>query len=257
MYPAPTNNQAATTNYDQAFASFGSVYDPQVQQVQSAQAQAVQDRDSSLAQLSQDNTTKLSQLDQAKVNAFSTNKLNSNTRGLLFSGYTPAQNDAYTTNVYNPNVEAANTNYKRNVDSTNTNFSRTSQTLAEKINQINQARANDAYGLVENTKQAQAQAAKQAAAEAKANAAARSSAAKATAKVAKPTTAQVAAAISSGLAKVTGRNGYVAPEDYAGAYIDWIRNGGTTGSFNSNFGRFKDPTNGYYGYAITQALKRG
>lgn len=249
----PNNNQAATTDYNTALGEFGSVYDPQVQAVQGQEAQALTDKNTALSQLQQDNTTKLAQLDQAKANAFSNNALTANARGINFSGYTPQQNDAYTTNTYNPNVQAQNTNYQRGVDSTNSTYNTNYQTLQDKITTINQQRANDANSLVQNTVQAQQQAA---AAAAKAQASAAKTAAS-NAKAAAPTSAQIATAISSNLAKVTGKDGYVAPEDYAQAYIDWINSGGSSSSFNSNFGRYKNPTNGYYDYAITQAVKRG
>lgn len=164
MFPQPNNNQAATTNYNQAVAEFGSVYDPQVAAVHAQADQALQTKNTALAQLGQDNATKLSQLDQAKANAFSNNALTANARGLNFSGYAPAQNTAYTTSTYNPNVQAQNTAYQRSVDSTNTDYNSNYQSLQDKITQLNQQRANDAYSLVQNTRQAQAQAAKEAAA---------------------------------------------------------------------------------------------
>lgn len=222
--PAPTNNQAATTDYNTAYAEFGNVYDPQVADVKNQQTQLAQS-----AQVSQN------QLDQARTNAFSNNSLTANARGLMYSGYTPAQNTAYTSNIYNPADQKLITNTQNQ-----------QQSLTEKIAAINQQRANDANSLVQNTQQAQAQAAKEAAA-----------AARAGAKANLPSQAQIGSMISSGLAKVTGRDGYVAPEDYAQAYVDWINSGGNASSFNSQFGRYKNPNNGYYNYAITSALKRG
>lgn len=242
----PNNNQAATTDYNTAYAEFGNVYDPQVQAAQAQQAQVLQAKNTALAQLDQDKTTSLSQLDQAKVNAFKDNATTANARGLTFSGYTPYTNNAYVTNTYNPNVDKVNTNYSRNVDNTNTTYTQNNQSLLDKITAINQQRANDANSLVLNTQQANEAAAEKA-----------TRASTSATKAAQPTTAQISAAISSNLAKVTGRDGYVAPEDYAQAYVDWINSGGSTGSFNSNFGRYKNPNNGYYNYAITQALKRG
>lgn len=242
----PNNNQAATTDYGTAYAEFGNVYDPQVQAVQAQQAQAGQARDTTLAQLAQDKTTSLSSLDQAKVNAFAGNATTANARGLNFSGYTPYTNNAYVTNTYNPNVDKVNTTYGRNVDTTNTNYNQTNQSLLDKITAINQSRANDANSLVLNTQQANQVAADKAA-----------KAATSAAKAAQPSTAQISSAISSNLAKVTGKDGYVAPEDYAQAYVDWINSGGSASSFNSNFGRYKNPDNGYYNYAITEAIKRG
>lgn len=157
--PPPTNNQAATTDQGTAYAEFGNEYDPQVQAVQTQEAQLGTDKNTALTQLSQDNTTKLSQLDQAKANAFSNNALTSNARGIMYSGYTPAQNTAYTTNTYNPSVQAQNTTYQRGVDSTNSTYDTNYQSLQDKITALNQQRANDANSLVQNTNQANATAA--------------------------------------------------------------------------------------------------
>src|ERR1700753_2618241 len=137
MPPAPTNNQAATTDYNQAYAEFGNVYDPQVSAV-----------NTQIAALAPAQAKQQSQLDQAKANAFTNNALTANARGINFSGYTPAQNTSYTTNTYNPEVDKLNTYYTGQ-----------KQTLQDKITAINQQRANDANTLVQNTKQAQAEAA--------------------------------------------------------------------------------------------------
>jgi hypothetical protein len=243
----PNNNQAATTNYNTALAEYGSVYDPQIQAVQAEEAQALQTKNTALSQYQQDNTTRLSQLDQAKVNAFSNNSLASNAKGLFYSGYTPAENSAYVTNTYNPNVQAANTNYQRNVDNTNTTYNNNYQTLQDKIAQINQSRANDAYSLVQNTKQAQLSAAKSATSAAKAGA---------------PTATQAKQSFSNAslqtLVKESGKDAHISPEAYANEAIKWLNAGYSISDFNSvvSANKLLDPNNGYYNYALTEALKR-
>lgn len=241
----PNNNPAPTTNYTTALGEVASTYDPEQAQTQAQLDQAVTARNTNLSELSQNQQTSLSQLDQAKANAFSNNALTSNARGIMYSGYTPATNNAYVTNTYNPNVDKVNTTYSRGVDTANTNFNNTQQSLTEKINQINQDRANAANTVVLNTQSAQQEAAKEAA-----------SAAQASAKASQPSQNQIASAISSGLAKVTGQDGYVSPEDYASAYTDWINAGYSASSFNSTFKSFQNPNNNYYKYAVTQAIKR-
>lgn len=245
--PPPNNNQAPTTNQTTAYNELGSVYDPQVQAAQAQEGQLAQTKNTALAQLQQDNTTKLSQLDQAKTNAFTNNALTSNARGIMYSGYTPAQNDAYATNTYNPNVQGQNTNYQRGVDSTNSTYNQNYQSLQDKITQLNQQRANDAYSLVQNTQQAQAQAAKQAASAAKS---------------AGPTASQSRQLFSNAslqnLQNQTGSDGHISPEAYAQEAIKWLNAGYSVSDLNSLASSTKllDPNNGYYQYALSQALKR-
>lgn len=230
---APTNNQAATTDYGTAYNEFGNEYDPQVAQI-----------NTQLAALPGQQQQQQSLLDQAKANAFTNNALTSNARGIMYSGYTPAKNTDYTTNTYNPSVQKLNTDFQNQT-----------QTLQQKITDINQQRANDANTLVQNTQQAQAQAAAEALKVQQSAAKSASSKSSSTAKAALPT--QIANQIRANLAQVTGKDGYVSPEDYAQAYIDWINNGQSASSFNTNFASFKNKANGYYDYAITEAIKRG
>jgi hypothetical protein len=243
--PPPTNNQAATTDLGTAYNSFASVYEPQVQAARDAEAQAYSTRDTTINQLKQDQTKNLSSLDQAKANAFTNNALTSNARGIMYSGYTPATNQAYTVNTYNPNVDRVNTNFQRGSDAASIKAGDTVKSLEAKIAELNQQRSNDAQTLVLNTQQAQQQAAKESAA-----------AAKAAAKAGQPSQNQIAAAITQGLAKASGRDGYVSPEDYAQAYADWINAGYSASSFGSTFKNFRNPNNNYYNYAVTQAIKR-
>lgn len=244
----PNNNQAATTDYGTAYNEFGSVYDPQVQSVEAEQAQALQDKNTSLSQLDQDKTTSLSSLDQAKVNAFKDNSLTSNARGLFYSGYAPAQNDAYVTNTYNPNVDKVNTDYKRGVETTNDTYTKNNQSLVDKITAINQQRANDANSLVVGTKQAQQQAAKDAA-----------SAAQSAAPSASQSKQLFSNASLAALQKQTGKDAHISPEAYASEAIKWLNAGYSIGDLNTliNSAKLFDPNNGYYQYALTQALKRG
>lgn len=163
MYPTPNNSPAATTDYNTAIGEVAAIYDPQIQQVQQQQQQAQQAHDTAVQQLTQNRDTTLSSLDQAKANAFKTNVNTSNARGIFFSGYAPATNQAYVSNVYNPNVDKTNTTYQRGVQSADTTLQNNQLSLQDKINQINQERANAANTVVLNTQQAQQAAADKAA----------------------------------------------------------------------------------------------
>lgn len=162
--PPPTNNPAPTTDFNTAVGEVASTYDPEQQQAEQGVTAAQQSAWQQQSQLLQDKNTSLSSLDQAKANAFADNSLTANNRGLFFSGYTPAQNDAYTTNTYNPKVADVNTTYNRNLQTSQDNFTNTRQSLLDKISQINQDRSNAAESIVQNTQQAQAAAAAKAAA---------------------------------------------------------------------------------------------
>ena len=223
--PMPANpSLAATTDYGTAYNEEGAQYQPEIDQETQA-----------LAQLAQQQQTSQASLDQAKANAFKTDSLNANAKGLLYSGYTPATNNAYTTNTYNPAVQ-----------NLNTQTANSAQTLQEKIASINNERASAAETLVSDTQTAQAEAAKAAA----------SAASKASSAAAKqPTQQQVVQAIQQGLSAVKGGDGYVSPQDYASAYEDWVTAGYSPASFNSQFKSFQNPNNGYYTYAEQQAQK--
>lgn len=128
MPPEPVP-AAPTTDYGTAYSEFGSVYDPQVASV-----------NTQLAAIPGQEATAQASLDQAKANAFTNNSLTSNARGIMYSGYTPSQNTAYTTNTYNPAVTKLQTDTATN-----------KQTLQDKITSINNQRAQDAEQLVEST----------------------------------------------------------------------------------------------------------
>lgn len=68
-----------------------------------------------------------------------------------------------------------------------------------------------------------------------------------------PTQAETSSAIEQGLSKVTGADGYVSPQDYAAALGDWLSAGLPRADFNKQFSAYRNPANGYYNYAISQA----
>lgn len=244
---APNNSPAPTVDYATAYNEVGNQFAAQLGQIQTQQQQALEDKNTALAQLGQTKTTNLSALDQAKANAFKNDALTSNARGLLYSGYTPYTNDQYVQNSYNPNVAKVNTAYDTGVQQTNTNYDRTAQSLQDKIAQINQDRANAANTLVLNTQSQQAADAKAAAAAAKASG---------------PTEAQQKQTFSNAslqyLRTQMGGDAHVSPETYAQEAIKWIKAGYSIADLNSAMQSAKlfDPKNGYYQYALNEALKR-
>lgn len=133
MPPQPTP-PAATTDYTTAYNELGSTYDPETAAV-----------NTDIAALPPQQAASQASLDQAKANAFKTNSLTSNARGILFSGYTPQANQDYTTNTYAPAV----TNLNNKIQTQQ-------QTLQQKITDINNQRAQGAESLVESTQEANA-----------------------------------------------------------------------------------------------------
>lgn len=115
-----------TPTFDQANASLGVTYDPQVQALQAQNPQ-----------IDQQLTTTLSSLDQAKVNAFKDITNSANSKGMLFSGFTPDQQATYTGTKYLPAVANARTSAQN-----------AKNTLLDKINTINSNRQNQARGIV-------------------------------------------------------------------------------------------------------------
>lgn len=63
----------------------------------------------------------------------------------------------------------------------------------------------------------------------------------------------VQAGIQQELQKVTGKDGYVAPQDYAAALGDWLSQGLPRAQFNKTFSTYRNPTNKFYDYAVKQA----
>lgn len=211
----------AIPTYDQAYGSLGSVYDPQTQLVQSQ-----------LADLPAQEQTTLSSLDQAKANAFRDITDSANSKGLLFSGFSPEEQARYTGEKYLPAVAAAK------AATTNAKYS-----LTGTLNDIAAKRAAQAQGIVSSATAASQKAAYQ-------NARLSQSAAKAATKM--PSQQEVSAAIRQGLTTVRGKDGYVAPQDYARAYADWTQAGFDGSQFDKYFGDLMNPKNAYYQYAKTQ-----
>ncbi len=68
-----------------------------------------------------------------------------------------------------------------------------------------------------------------------------------------PSESQVRSAIQQGLQSVTGRNGYVSPQDYAQGLKQWLAAGLSRAAYNKQYSNYRDPKNGYYDYAVKQA----
>jgi len=122
----------AVPTYQDTYNSLGSVYDPQTQLVQSQ-----------LNDLPNQEQTQMSSLDQAKANAFKDITSSANSRGMLFSGYSPDNQAIYTGTKYLPAVA----NLK-------TSINNTKNTLLDTINKINAARSNAATSAVNTAQKA-------------------------------------------------------------------------------------------------------
>lgn len=214
-------------SYQDAYNQLASVYDPQVNSV-----------NSQIAQLQPLQNAQQKGLDQAKINAFRDITNTANQRGMLFSGFSPDQQAQYVGTKYLPAVA----NLKQS-------FLNQRTTLLDKINAINAQRSQQATSTVAAAQAAAAQDAyRQAQLQLGYARLARSGS-----KVSAPTTGQIAAAITQGLSSVRGRDGYVSPQDYAQALGQWIGAGQKRTDFNKQFQNFRNPRNGYYNYAIKQA----
>lgn len=123
---------APVPTYASAYKSLGSVYDPQVKQV-----------NTQIAQLAPQEQAQLSALDQAKANAFRDIGAQANSRGMLFSGFTPDQEAVYTGTKYLPAVAQ-----------TRATFQNSRNSLLDTINKLNAARAADARDYVTKGQQA-------------------------------------------------------------------------------------------------------
>lgn len=214
-------------NYNDVYNSLGSVYDPQTKLVQS-QIDALQpEQDAQQASL-----------EQAKVNAFKDISNSANSKGVLFSGFTPDQQATYVGTKYLPAVA----NLK-------TSFNNTKNTLLGQINTIMGNRSKQASDTV-------ASASKQASTDAYRNAQLQLGYARlgasSSAAASKPLTqTQTVAAIRAGLESVKGKDGHVAPQDLKMAYKDWASAGYDPNSFwkyyqgywNSNQGNYKQQFN--------------
>lgn len=210
--------------YDQAYSSLGAAYQPSADLI-----------NTQIADIPRQEQATLSSLDQAKVNAFRDITNSANAKGMLFSGFTPDQEATYTGTKYLPAVAAAKT------ASLNAKTS-----LQGKLNQLTLDRSNAASGIVDKAQTAANTAAYK-------NAQLAISASKASnASPKMPSQQQVSSAIRQGLSGVRGSDGYVAPQDYAQAYKDWVSAGFDGSQFDKYFGDLMNPKNGYYQYAKTQ-----
>lgn len=63
----------------------------------------------------------------------------------------------------------------------------------------------------------------------------------------------VKGAIQQGLSSVTGKDGYVSPQDYANGLKQWLEAGLPRDGYNKQFKNYRNPSNPYYDYAIKQA----
>lgn len=212
--PPPTNNQAPTTDLTTAYNELGNVYDPQTSQVNTA-----------LAAIPGQQQAAMSSLDQAKANAFRDIGTTANNRGLLYSGYSPYEQNDYTTNKYNPAVTDLN---NKVADQT--------KTLQQKLTDINQSRSNAAQSLVSQTQDAQAKIDAQNAKLSTGSTASSKSLSQ------KDTTS----ALRQGLESVKGADGHVSPGNLAKAYQIWTSQGLNPNSFWTNFQGYWNPNEGDY-----------
>lgn len=212
----------AVPTYQQAYDSLGSTYDPQTTLV-----------NNEISALPGQQQSQLSALDQAKVNAFSDINTDANTKGVLFSGFSPTEQASYVGTKYLPAVA-----------NLQTSFTNQQNTLQGQLNTLNAQRISDANSAVSSAQKAASTAAyKNAELAISASKTGSSAAPKAL------TSAQIIAGINQGLSSVKGKDGYVSPQDYASAYSDWLQSGHSGSSFDNTFGQYMNPTNNYYGYA--------
>lgn len=179
-------------------------------------------------------------LDQAKTNAFGDITAGANAKGVLYSGIPIGEQAKYVGEKYLPAVAGL----KQNIADKTFN-------LQDSIAKIRQSQAQQAY----STRQSQLQQEQSyALAQQKLNNQQQVAASRVSSAAPKaPSQQSIAGQIRSGLNTVRGRDGYVAPQDYAKAYQDWVQSGFTPASFNSTFKDLKNPQNGYYDYAISKS----
>lgn len=222
---------AAVPSYDQAYGSLGSVYDPQVAQV-----------NTEIGQLPGQQQVQQSALDQAKVNAFRDITTAANNKGMLFSGFTPDQQAQYVGTKYLPAVANLQTSFQNNKN-----------TLLEKINQINATRASQAQGIVSSAntaandnyyKNAQLQLGY-----------ARLNSSNARANAGKtPTQGQVMqqdmATTAQNLQSKAGKDGHVSQTTWNKAMGEWTAAGYSPADFTKNYMQFVNQRyGGYHGYS--------
>lgn len=216
-------------DYGTAYNALAPVYDPQVQNVQT-QIDALQPQQDA----------QQASLDQAKVNAFKDITNSANSKGMLFSGFTPDQQATYIGTKYLPAVA----NLK-------TSFNNTKNTLLGQINTIQSQRAKDALGTVSDYQKTQADNAyKQANLDlgyARLNSSNANSAANRAAANNKPLTAtETVGAIHDFLQANKGGDNHVAPAVLASAYKTYLSAGGTDANFWKNYqGYWNDKQSNY------------
>lgn len=249
--PAPTNNYAPTTDYNTAVKEVAATYAPSYKQITTAQNQALADKNTNLSQLLENKNTGLSSLNQAKANAFKNIGYTANARGVLFSGYSPYQQNEYTVNTYNPGVKNVNTAYNRGVLSTNTAYSRAMQTLADKLASLRQQQANAAQSLV-NASQPKVTASYGGSRSSGGSGASGSSAGSFSGT---PTNQKVSAALRTYVESknLFGGDGHVAPSTLAAMYNTWKDYGLTDKAFWAAFQGLWNPKQANYGAQFNAA----
>lgn len=266
-------------DYGNAYNSLGSVYDPQVANVNSQVSNLDQTNtqqqaaiDAQIAGLAPQQAAQQASLDQAKVNAFKDITNSANSKGVLFSGVPIDQQSTYVGTKYLPAVANLQTSFNNQKTAfTNTKNSQLSAYqqqrtgLLGQINTIQAARSREAQGQVAAYQAAQLAAQKDAETQAYRQSqlglgyarlgVSQSNAANtaATKAAALPSAAQVRSAIQQGLSSVAGKNGFVAPQDYAAGLKAWLGAGLPRAEYNKQYNSYRDPTNGYYDYAVKQA----
>lgn len=205
--------------YKAAYGSLGNIYDPQTKLVNQEIAQLVP------AQKAQQ-----AALDQAKVNAFKDINTEANSRGLFFSGFTPAEEASYLGTKYLP----ATANLK-------TTFGNQKLTLVDKINQINAQRSAQAQGMVGDAQKALADAQYKNAQYGLAAYKAQQSAAKASIPTASEQKRSDVQAAYNDLASRKGADNKVAPDTWQAVLENWVRAGYTVKQFVSQFSPFINP----------------
>lgn len=209
-------------DYQTVYDQLGATYDPQTQLVQSQ-----------IAQLQPQQDAQQASLDQAKVNAFKDISDSANSKGVLFSGFTPDQQAQYIGTKYLPAVA----NLK-------TSFNDTKNTLLGQINTINQNRSQQASTSVAK---AQAQASTDAYRQAQLDLGYARLGQSASNASNKPlTTTQTIGAIHDFLQGQKGSDNHVAPSVLASAYKTYLSAGGTDANFWKNFQGYWNPNQGNY-----------
>lgn len=217
------------SNYQSVYDNLASTYQPQADILQTQ-----------VNQLPQQQQAQQSALDQAKVNAFKDITNQANSRGVVFSGVPIDQQATYTGTKYLPAVANLQTSFNNQKNS-----------LLGQINSLNMQRQKEASDTVSQYQKNQADAAYK-------NAQlqlgyARLGASKGAAAAKPLTQQQITGAIQTGLQHVTGKDGYVSPQDYAQGLAAWLQAGLPRASYNKQFSSYRNPKNGYYDYAVKNA----